>query len=146
MASVWKRLQRVGKHASKFQFVASYQELMVECTKKWWVVTACMSRACRYSYPAQLVCVCVCVSASTGFWNAELARDVSYGDDLSIPPIVPVCRERLAICNYTFPHQFVIFSSLCLGIVHEELYEISCNEARSLLPIFQQIGCRSNWM
>uniref|UniRef100_A0A3Q2Y2V6 EH domain binding protein 1 n=1 Tax=Hippocampus comes TaxID=109280 RepID=A0A3Q2Y2V6_HIPCM len=34
MASVWKRLQRVGKHASKFQFVASYQELMVECTKK----------------------------------------------------------------------------------------------------------------
>ncbi|XP_029376854.1 EH domain-binding protein 1 isoform X3 [Echeneis naucrates] len=35
MASVWKRLQRVGKHASKFQFVASYQELMVECTKKW---------------------------------------------------------------------------------------------------------------
>nr|XP_009291333.1 EH domain-binding protein 1 isoform X6 [Danio rerio] len=35
MASVWKRLQRVGKHASKFQFVASYQEIMVECTKKW---------------------------------------------------------------------------------------------------------------
>uniref|UniRef100_A0A3P9A1Y2 EH domain binding protein 1 n=1 Tax=Esox lucius TaxID=8010 RepID=A0A3P9A1Y2_ESOLU len=35
MASVWKRLQRVGKHASKFQFVASYQELMVECSKKW---------------------------------------------------------------------------------------------------------------
>uniref|UniRef100_A0A8C5HNS5 EH domain binding protein 1 n=1 Tax=Gouania willdenowi TaxID=441366 RepID=A0A8C5HNS5_GOUWI len=35
MASVWKRLQRVGKHASKFQFVASYQELMLECTKKW---------------------------------------------------------------------------------------------------------------
>uniref|UniRef100_A0A8C0DNS9 EH domain binding protein 1 n=1 Tax=Balaenoptera musculus TaxID=9771 RepID=A0A8C0DNS9_BALMU len=28
MASVWKRLQRVGKHASKFKFVASYQELM----------------------------------------------------------------------------------------------------------------------
>ncbi|XP_069036644.1 EH domain-binding protein 1-like protein 1 isoform X17 [Lepisosteus oculatus] len=35
MSSVWKRLQRVGKKASKFQFVASYQELMVECTKKW---------------------------------------------------------------------------------------------------------------
>ncbi|XP_041351886.1 EH domain-binding protein 1-like isoform X2 [Gigantopelta aegis] len=33
--SVWKRLQRVGKSASKFQFTASYQELMVECTKKW---------------------------------------------------------------------------------------------------------------
>ncbi|XP_046564384.1 LOW QUALITY PROTEIN: EH domain-binding protein 1-like [Haliotis rubra] len=33
--SVWKRLQRVGKAASKFQFTASYQELMVECTKKW---------------------------------------------------------------------------------------------------------------
>ncbi|XP_030074714.1 EH domain-binding protein 1-like protein 1 isoform X3 [Microcaecilia unicolor] len=35
MTSVWKRLQRVGKRASKFQFVASYQELMIECTKKW---------------------------------------------------------------------------------------------------------------
>ncbi|XP_056021419.1 EH domain-binding protein 1-like isoform X2 [Ostrea edulis] len=33
--SVWKRLQRVGKDASKFQFTASYQELEVECTKKW---------------------------------------------------------------------------------------------------------------
>ncbi|XP_035522466.1 EH domain-binding protein 1-like protein 1 isoform X5 [Morone saxatilis] len=35
MTSVWKRLQRVGKKASKFQFVASYQELSLECTKKW---------------------------------------------------------------------------------------------------------------
>ncbi|XP_049425539.1 uncharacterized protein ehbp1l1a isoform X5 [Epinephelus fuscoguttatus] len=35
MTSVWKRLQRVGKRASKFQFVASFQELTVECTKKW---------------------------------------------------------------------------------------------------------------
>jgi hypothetical protein len=35
--SVWKRLQRVGKSASKFQFTASYQELEVECTKKWFV-------------------------------------------------------------------------------------------------------------
>ncbi|XP_069063991.1 EH domain-binding protein 1-like protein 1 isoform X4 [Pleurodeles waltl] len=35
MTSVWKRLQRVGKRASKFQFVASYQELMLECNKKW---------------------------------------------------------------------------------------------------------------
>ncbi|KAL8585179.1 hypothetical protein ACOMHN_013194 [Nucella lapillus] len=33
--SVWKRLQRVGKSAAKFQFTASYQELVVECTKKW---------------------------------------------------------------------------------------------------------------
>ncbi|XP_035825283.1 EH domain-binding protein 1 [Aplysia californica] len=33
--SVWKRLQRVGKSASKFQFTASYQELAVECSKKW---------------------------------------------------------------------------------------------------------------
>lgn len=39
MTSVWKRLQRVGKKASKFQFVASYQELTLECTKKWWVRT-----------------------------------------------------------------------------------------------------------
>ncbi|XP_036403538.1 EH domain-binding protein 1-like protein 1 isoform X9 [Megalops cyprinoides] len=35
MTSVWKRLQRAGKRASKFQFVASYQELVVECTNKW---------------------------------------------------------------------------------------------------------------
>ncbi|XP_067379464.1 uncharacterized protein ehbp1l1a isoform X4 [Channa argus] len=35
MTSVWKRLQRVGKKASKFQFVASFQELMIECTNKW---------------------------------------------------------------------------------------------------------------
>ncbi|XP_051509482.1 uncharacterized protein LOC127415032 isoform X3 [Myxocyprinus asiaticus] len=35
MTSVWKRLQRAGKRASKFQFAASFQELTVECTKKW---------------------------------------------------------------------------------------------------------------
>ncbi|XP_026183520.1 EH domain-binding protein 1-like protein 1 isoform X6 [Mastacembelus armatus] len=35
MTSVWKRLQRVGKKASKFQFVASYQELVLECNQKW---------------------------------------------------------------------------------------------------------------
>ncbi|XP_034712555.1 uncharacterized protein ehbp1l1a isoform X3 [Etheostoma cragini] len=35
MTSVWKRLQRVGKKASKFQFAASFQELTIECTKKW---------------------------------------------------------------------------------------------------------------
>ncbi|XP_072315181.1 uncharacterized protein ehbp1l1a isoform X8 [Eucyclogobius newberryi] len=35
MTSVWKRLQRVGKRASKFQFAASFQELIVECTNEW---------------------------------------------------------------------------------------------------------------
>ncbi|XP_032089866.1 EH domain-binding protein 1-like protein 1 isoform X1 [Thamnophis elegans] len=35
MSSVWKRLQRVGKRAAKFRFVACYQELVVECSKKW---------------------------------------------------------------------------------------------------------------
>ncbi|EDO43277.1 predicted protein, partial [Nematostella vectensis] len=37
MSSVWKRLQRVGKNASKFQFIASYESLTVECAKngKW---------------------------------------------------------------------------------------------------------------
>ncbi|XP_063172941.1 EH domain-binding protein 1-like protein 1 isoform X2 [Candoia aspera] len=35
MSSVWKRLQRVGKRAAKFRFVACYQQLVVECTKKW---------------------------------------------------------------------------------------------------------------
>lgn len=38
MTSVWKRLQRVGKKASKFQFAASFQELIIECTNKWWVI------------------------------------------------------------------------------------------------------------
>ncbi|XP_074479953.1 EH domain-binding protein 1-like protein 1 isoform X3 [Sebastes fasciatus] len=35
MTSVWKRLQRAGKKASKFQFAASFQELMIECNNKW---------------------------------------------------------------------------------------------------------------
>uniref|UniRef100_A0A3B3T808 EH domain-binding protein 1-like protein 1 n=1 Tax=Paramormyrops kingsleyae TaxID=1676925 RepID=A0A3B3T808_9TELE len=35
MTSVWKRLQRVGKRASRFQFVVSYEELIIECTQKW---------------------------------------------------------------------------------------------------------------
>ncbi|KAM5137814.1 EH domain-binding protein 1-like protein 1 isoform 1-T2 [Mantella aurantiaca] len=35
MTSVWKRLQRTGKRASRFHFVASYQELILECTQKW---------------------------------------------------------------------------------------------------------------
>ncbi|XP_068569759.1 EH domain-binding protein 1-like protein 1 isoform X3 [Cebidichthys violaceus] len=35
MTSVWKRLQRAGKKASKFQFAASFQELTLECTSKW---------------------------------------------------------------------------------------------------------------
>ncbi|XP_070711096.1 EH domain-binding protein 1-like protein 1 [Pempheris klunzingeri] len=35
MTSVWKRLQRVGKKAAKFQFAASFQELLIECTEKW---------------------------------------------------------------------------------------------------------------
>lgn len=37
MGSVWKRLQRVNKRAAKFQFTASYHELRVETTAKWWV-------------------------------------------------------------------------------------------------------------
>ncbi|GFO10181.1 EH domain-binding protein 1-like [Plakobranchus ocellatus] len=40
--SVWKRLQRVGKSASKFQFTASYQELAVECSKKWQPTKLCV--------------------------------------------------------------------------------------------------------
>lgn len=35
MSSVWKRLQRVNKHAAKFQLVASYRELIVTGSKKW---------------------------------------------------------------------------------------------------------------
>lgn len=35
MASVWKRLQRVGKRAAKFKFTGSLHELAVEASKKW---------------------------------------------------------------------------------------------------------------
>lgn len=35
MTSVWKRLQRVNKHAAKFQLVASYRELIITGSKKW---------------------------------------------------------------------------------------------------------------
>lgn len=38
MTSVWKRLQRVGKKAAKFQFAASFQELTIECTQKWYAI------------------------------------------------------------------------------------------------------------
>ncbi|XP_078205357.1 EH domain-binding protein 1 isoform X21 [Callithrix jacchus] len=57
MASVWKRLQRVGKHASKFQFVASYQELMVECTKKWFWGTREEHARLLHRQPDKLVVV-----------------------------------------------------------------------------------------
>lgn len=67
MASVWKRLQRVGKHASKFQFVASYQELMVECTKKWWVFLGGSHSRPQCCHLRLMKTVCLCLS-----WNAEL--------------------------------------------------------------------------
>ncbi|XP_077401204.1 EH domain-binding protein 1 isoform X10 [Vanacampus margaritifer] len=35
MTSVWKRLQRVGKRASKFHFAASFQQLLLESSSKW---------------------------------------------------------------------------------------------------------------
>ncbi|XP_026683939.1 LOW QUALITY PROTEIN: EH domain-binding protein 1-like [Diaphorina citri] len=35
MASVWKRLQRVNKRAAKFQFTASFHQLILESTSKW---------------------------------------------------------------------------------------------------------------
>ncbi|GIY25590.1 EH domain-binding protein 1, partial [Caerostris extrusa] len=42
MTSVWKRLQRVNKRAAKFQFIASYQELLVEGTPKWHPTKLCV--------------------------------------------------------------------------------------------------------
>eukprot|EP00057_Strongylocentrotus_purpuratus_P030472 XP_781775.4 PREDICTED: EH domain-binding protein 1-like isoform X2 [Strongylocentrotus purpuratus] len=42
MASVWKRLQRVGKRAAKFKFTGSLHELAVEATKKWQPDKLCM--------------------------------------------------------------------------------------------------------
>jgi hypothetical protein len=38
MSSVWKRLQRVGKRATKFRFVAAFHELMIEGSNKWYVI------------------------------------------------------------------------------------------------------------
>ena len=35
MSSVWRRLQRVNKRASKFRFVAAFHELMIEANTKW---------------------------------------------------------------------------------------------------------------
>ena len=35
MGSVWKRLNRINKRASKFKFTASYSELWVECGPNW---------------------------------------------------------------------------------------------------------------
>ncbi|GFU42959.1 EH domain-binding protein 1 [Nephila pilipes] len=43
MSSVWKRLQRVNKRAAKFQFIASYQELIVEGTPKWHPTKLCVA-------------------------------------------------------------------------------------------------------
>ncbi|KAG8189684.1 hypothetical protein JTE90_022498 [Oedothorax gibbosus] len=43
MSNVWKRLQRVNKSAAKFQFIASYQELIVEGTQKWKPTTLCVA-------------------------------------------------------------------------------------------------------
>lgn len=40
MTSVWKRIQRVGKKAAKFEFIAQLQSLTIECKKdKKWVPT-----------------------------------------------------------------------------------------------------------
>ncbi|VDP92290.1 unnamed protein product [Echinostoma caproni] len=33
--SVWRRLQRVGKKAAKFQFTTSLQELTIECNRQY---------------------------------------------------------------------------------------------------------------
>ncbi|XP_022245844.1 EH domain-binding protein 1-like isoform X2 [Limulus polyphemus] len=55
MSSVWKRLQRANKRAARFQFTASYQELMVEGTKKWQPNKLCVvwtRRNRRYSTQA----------------------------------------------------------------------------------------------
>ncbi|XP_069677156.1 EH domain-binding protein 1 isoform X2 [Periplaneta americana] len=35
MTSVWKRLQRVNKHAAKFQYTVSYHQVTLETTSKW---------------------------------------------------------------------------------------------------------------
>lgn len=71
--SVWKRLQRVGKSASKFQFTASYQELVVECTKKWQVTVLFIILFIGYVYCIQWPIRCLVIerplSHLPSFWN-----------------------------------------------------------------------------
>ena len=39
-----RKIQRVGKRATKFQYTATYQSVVVECLRdKWWVGTVCLS-------------------------------------------------------------------------------------------------------
>ncbi|ESO00784.1 hypothetical protein HELRODRAFT_82686 [Helobdella robusta] len=33
---MWKRLQRVGKEACKFQFTVSIQDLIIDCQENWY--------------------------------------------------------------------------------------------------------------
>lgn len=64
MGSVWKRLQRVNKRAAKFQFTASYHDLKVETTTKWYVLVflfLCIQMPIRSNlYINNIILLCLC--------------------------------------------------------------------------------------
>ncbi len=35
MSLVWRKIQRSNKKAAKFKFIASFQELIIQCSEKW---------------------------------------------------------------------------------------------------------------
>lgn len=79
MTSVWKRLQRVGKRACKFQFVASFQELTVECTKKWYVA----------HFSLRL--------------HTEQDKGERFGEVLGLFGVLPKLAQRSEVFNTVFP-------------------------------------------
>lgn len=60
---------------------------------------------------------CACVTGMLSWPVTYLTN----GNDLSIPPGIPVCRERQFTTTILFHIVLFIFSPLCLGIVHDRL-------------------------
>lgn len=78
----------------------------------------CLARAATHFQPS--VCVYVC-TREPGFWNAELARDVSRGGDLSFPEAIWACLGvEAGDVHLYFPLVFCRY--VCLGII-SELFE-----------------------
>lgn len=51
MSLVWRKIQRSNKKAAKFRFIAQFQELSIQCSKKWQpskVAVAWVHRRRRY--------------------------------------------------------------------------------------------------
>lgn len=80
MTSVWKRLQRVNKHAAKFQLVASYRELTIAGSKKWYAaLSMCVAPWLRVFFclaPARLGVLAV-VWDAVPFCSVDLVHSES---------------------------------------------------------------------